>query len=59
MSFSDPNLTAIDYAERSGNNSVSVLEPLFDQLIKKALTYMFNDWEILYHCDNDFFFANV
>ena len=47
MSFSDSNLTTIDYAERSGNNSVSVLEPLFDQLIKKALTYMLNDWEIL------------
>ena len=41
MSFSDPNLTTIDYAERSGNNSVSVLEPLFDQLIKKALVCVF------------------
>ena len=32
------SLTPIDLTERSGNNSVPILEPLFDKLIKKALT---------------------
>ena len=37
MTFPDANLTAFDFTESSGNNAVTILEPLFDQLVKKAL----------------------
>ena len=40
MSFPDSNHTAICFTECSGYNGVSILEPLFDKLIKKALTYV-------------------
>ena len=38
MTFPHSSPTPIDLPERSGNNSVTTLEPLFDKLIKKALT---------------------
>ena len=37
------NFSAIDFAERSGNNSESVLEQLFDKLFKKALAHVENN----------------
>ena len=42
MTLPDSNLSPIDYPESSGNNGVAILEPLFDQLVKKALTNMQN-----------------
>lgn len=42
MTLPDSNLSSIDYTECSGNNRVSVLEPLFDKLVKKALANVFN-----------------
>ena len=38
MTLSDSNLSSINYTECSGNNGVAILEPLFDKLVKKALT---------------------
>ena len=40
MTLSDLSLTSIDYTECSGNNGVTIQEPLFDQIVKKALTYV-------------------
>ena len=45
MSFPDSNHTAIYFTECSGYNGVSILEPLFDKLIKKALTYVNKNME--------------
>ena len=42
MTLPDSNLTSINYPESSGNNGVAIPEPLFDQLVKKALTYVKN-----------------
>ena len=42
MTLPDSNLSSIDYTECSGNNRVSVLKPLFDKLVKKALANVFN-----------------
>ena len=38
MTLSYSNLTTIDVTKRTGNDDVAILEPLFDKLIKKALT---------------------
>ena len=40
MTLPDLNLTSIDFTGSPGNDGVSTLEPLFDKLIKKALTYV-------------------
>ena len=42
MTLPDSNLTSIDYPECSGDNGVAIPDPLFDKLIKKALTYVNN-----------------
>lgn len=41
MTLPDLNLTSIDYTACSGYNGVTVLEPLFDKLVKKALAYIY------------------
>ena len=38
MTSSNSNFTTTDITERSRNDDVAILEPLFDKLIKKALT---------------------
>ena len=43
MCFPYANLSAVDFAERAGNNGESVLEQLFDKLFKKALTHVENN----------------
>ena len=42
MTLPDSNLTSINYPESPGNNGVAIPEPLFDKLVKKALTNMQN-----------------
>ena len=42
MTFSNSNFTAVAYPETPGNNGVSVQEPLFDKLVKKALANVNN-----------------
>ena len=37
MTLPDSNLTPIDYTGCSGYDGITVLEPLFDKLVKKAL----------------------
>ena len=41
MILPDSNLTSIDYTGCSGYDGITVLEPLFDKLVKKALTYVY------------------
>ena len=41
MTLPDSNLTPIDYTGCSGYDGITVLEPLFDKLVKKALTYVY------------------
>ena len=43
--------SAVDFTERTGNNSKSVLEQLFDKLFKKALAHVSNNKKIV-HDDN-------
>ena len=41
MTLSDSNLMPIDYTGCSGYDGITVLEPLFDKLVKKALANVF------------------
>ena len=56
MTLSYSNLTTINITERSGNDDVTILEPLFDKLIKKALTNMLY---LLYVHNEKFFVCSV
>ena len=52
MTLSDSNLTSIDYTGCSGYDGITVLEPLFDKLVKKALANTNYSVDNSYHFDN-------
>ena len=45
------DFSSVDFTERAGNNSESVLEQLSDKLFKKALAHVSNNKKIV-HDDN-------